>query len=482
MKKKLFYNFIFVFVFFLFSLITATAEGYIFSTTEGFPIPRSSSIEIISDKNNVYSVNSLDEIQHLIDRGIIENYEENSQMELFDYTSSDPYFTSQENLTQVYAPFAWERAIFGNDVKVAVIDSGISSSIDDFNYDNIIRAEDYTPTKSTAFCEDDIKLDHGTKVASIIISSHNSIGIAGFAPNVKLYVFKSSYYDYTPLTDSDGNTITDANGVVQVVGTVSYTSNIIKGIYDAVEYGCDVINISAGTQTDSVELRKAVEFAEKNNVTIVAASGNSGNKTLYYPASYDTVIGVGFSTKEGFRHNLSQSHEHVNLMAPGASVYVVAKAASPSNFLCTTTSGSSFASPTVAAAVALAKQLNYNLTPSQIRQALYQTASPMYDNPKTTYIDESKGIGYGQLNIQALLTYVRATLEKGTIVYSNGENNIYSYLFAPNDCIIYRPTYDGDILTKVESYPSISGEIDSSKLFIWEKNSLSPRIITEKEY
>ena len=113
-------------------------------------------------------------------------------------------------------------------------------------------------------------LGHGTALAGLILDT---------APDAVL----------VPLVYC---TKTAAGKYVQCsVGTVA---QIIRDAVDV--YDCQVINISAGVAQDITALREAIAYAEEQGVVVVAAVGNTNRTTpdlCYYPASYDTVIGVG---------------------------------------------------------------------------------------------------------------------------------------------------------------------------------------------
>ena len=44
--------------------------------------------------------------------------------------------------------------------------------------------------------------------------------------------------------------------------------------------------------------KNAIKYAIKNDCIVIAAVGNDGTKTMYYPAAYDNVIGVGSVSME----------------------------------------------------------------------------------------------------------------------------------------------------------------------------------------
>lgn len=451
MTKKLFILFSAVFITMLSLGVSVFAEGYIFTSKESFPVPYSSSIKVVNADHGVYTADSLDEIEYLIASRLIDTYEEESYYTLFDYTLSDPYYEANQKayLSQIFTQFAWNRNVFGNDVKIAVIDSGLYAATSDFNMKNIIRAYDYTSTASNTgvyYCMDEN--GHGSMVAGIIAAQHNTRGIAGIAPNASLYIFKCF--------DADRRT---------------KNSYLIDAVYKAVdEYGVDIINMSFGG-TNSTVFKEAIDYAESKGVLLIAAAGNDGSNssTVYYPASYDNVISVGSLSEYGHRASHSQRNDYVNILAPGENIYSVAIGGYESG------TGTSFATPQVVAAAALAKSLNPYLTASELMDMIYATADEMADRYS----------GCGSLNVQKLLTYTRATINPGQLVYSLSDSEMNAYLVPPEGYVSYFAQYkDNTLISILKNGVSAAASDFPYKYYLWKKDTLSPYEgdITQVEY
>lgn len=73
---------------------------------------------------------------------------------------------------------------------------------------------------------------------------------------------------------------------------------LAEAIQQCVLARVDIINISAGVISDVISdhLREAIELALRNDTIIVAAMDNGGRTS--FPASYDGVIGVGYTELE----------------------------------------------------------------------------------------------------------------------------------------------------------------------------------------
>ena len=161
-------------------------------------------------------------------------------------------------------------------VTVGVVDTGVDASHTDLdgNVDasRSVSCASGAPNQDPAAWNDDS--GHGTNVAGVIAAEANGRGIIGIAPNVKLAVIKASVRVGT----SD---IFLADAVI--------CSYVWAGNHDV-----DVANssfsvdsaLSGGTtsfcRADDAQrtvikaVKRAIEFAQDNNVSIVASAGNDG--------------------------------------------------------------------------------------------------------------------------------------------------------------------------------------------------------------
>ena len=118
------------------------------------------------------------------------------------------------------------------------------------------------PTSSNLGSEE----GHGTAMASLISGGG---AVRGAAPG-------SMIQEY-PVLDSIGK-------------GDSFT--LAKAIYDSVDRGAKVINMSLGSEGDSSVVRDAVAYALSKQVALVAAAGNEAVNRVAYPAAYDGVVAV----------------------------------------------------------------------------------------------------------------------------------------------------------------------------------------------
>ena len=305
----------------------------------------------INSNHMLVSVTDEVALQELIDLGIVEEFEEDRYLYLFDYdVTTNPNYLDQEwYLDAINADFAWNAGVFGNDVKVAVVDSGVYQH-DDLKR-NIIPGKNYVKGFPETYTEDNS--NHGTSVASIIASECNSLATVGISFKTKIISLK--------VTNDSTLTISLAT----------------QAIYDAVDiYECDVINLSFGDTSPSTSLYNAIKYAIDKNVIVVAAAGNWGNTGYVYPASYSEVVSVANveKTSNGFSvRPTSQKNDMVDISAPGYKVHAIYNNGSVG-----TQNGTSFSCPMVSATAALAKSIDPDMTQSEFESLIKASANSSY--------------------------------------------------------------------------------------------------------
>lgn len=142
------------------------------------------------------------------------------------------------------------------------------------------------------------------------------------------------------------------------------------GVVYAVDHGADVVNMSLqyGFTPDPV-FQQACDYAESMGVVVVAASGNySSTTSTAVPSLFDTVIAVGAIRQNGTRPEFSNAGPQLDLCAPGESVL----GATMTGF--EAWSGTSMASPHVAGVACAILTAYPDLTPDEVKQALYTGA------------------------------------------------------------------------------------------------------------
>jgi subtilisin family serine protease len=169
----------------------------------------------------------------------------------------------------------------------------------------------------------------------------------------------------------------------------------------AVDLGAKVINMSFGTDDEALPAGSArphadvVAYALDHGCVLVAASGNNGGETRYWPAAYPGVIAVGAVDSASRPCAFSTRGNHVALCAPGDRVLTLALDGYQQ------ATGTSFAAPFVSAAAALlvarARRRSTPIDGAQVRQLLIDSVQPFRGS--TTY----PGCGAGVLDAAAAL-------------------------------------------------------------------------------
>ncbi|MBR0280343.1 MAG: S8 family serine peptidase, partial [Oscillibacter sp.] len=305
---------------------------------------------------------------------------------------NDAYYKLQNAYYKNIHAEAFEDAnLNGEGVKIAVIDSGLNPSHQDLDYSRVLEGYDYD--NGVVMGRDSLTDNngHGTAVTGILAAvADNEIGVAGLFSKLQVIPLKVS--PVSPAKDTDG----------------ASSKLVAQAITDAVDkYQADVITTSLDVK-DTEELARAVAYAASKGVIITGASGNSskeennGNDPYIYPASYDEVISVGAVDANNQIRANSQKNDKVFVAAPGENIAVLDLSMSGR---CKLASGTSYASPMVAAMAVAAKQYDKNITVSRFK-TLLQTSSasaglPGYD---TSY-------GYGVVDFEAFVGALKDTSE-----------------------------------------------------------------------
>ena len=99
------------------------------------------------------------------------------------------------------------------------------------------------------------------------------------------------------------------------------TSDILRAIYFASQNGADVINMSFSFTTYSAELDRAIKYAARRDIIMVSSTGNSGKRTVVYPAGLAEVVGVASTSNRDYRSTFSNyGSQIVWIAAPGEGI------------------------------------------------------------------------------------------------------------------------------------------------------------------
>lgn len=243
----------------------------------------------------------------------------------------------------VQAQKSWQANYTGKNVKVAILDSGVSP-----HPDLKITGGKSFVSYTESFSDDN---GHGTHVAGIVAALNNNIGTIGVAPDAELFAVK--------VLDSKGN---------------GYLTDIISAIDWAITNKMDIINLSLGSLDHSPTLQYIMDKAYNSGILIVAAGGNGGNAEgtgdqVAYPAKYNSVIAVAAVNQQRTRGDFSATGSAIEFSAPGVSILSTYL---NNNFA--TLNGTSMAAGFVTGNLALLKEMYPTMTNHELRQQLKRTA------------------------------------------------------------------------------------------------------------
>jgi serine protease len=308
-------------------------------------------------------------------------------------TPNDPLFSQQWNLGMMNVQNAWRFTTGSNQVMVGIEDTGLALNRqgnipEDLRWSWYSIGNDYDDDFSSSGSS------HGTLVQSVIASvSDNGIEMSGINWNSETYV-----------VDVLGNDTGDYSFAQATTVMAEYAAQRGQRL---------VINMSLGTrgfnQTGLDPEFEAVVAANPNVLFVIAAGNNGalGREGLAYPAvlarSYSNVMAIGASWgRSGKDGNVKTPGERINYpngiptlgILPWGSQYgdgltlmgpseVLAREANPSyggdvEFSYTAGfDGTSAATPNVTGVASLVWSANANLSATQVREIMAQTATDL---------------------------------------------------------------------------------------------------------
>ena len=301
----------------------------------------------------------------------------------------------------VEAELFWKEKSTGQNVKIAILDSGFSSM--DKKYINVVECINFTNEPQ---CED--TTGHGTTVASIIASTHPDC--PGLAPSSLLY----------PLKVFDSN-------------QESQTSWFLEAFSYVLRNKIKILNLSNGgiNFMDEPFVSKISELVN-NGVIIVSAAGNDGPGfgTLSNPGDQGEVIGVGGLDETGIRvSDFSSRGPTLWEISGGMGRFKPDIVTYSTNIKalfrgeCISKTGTSIATPLVTGAIALLYP--NSRSPGLIKMSLLKTADLLEQNS----IFEQ---GAGKMNLTNADVYLNHGANDELLVFPPYFNNTQTYFYPYN--------------------------------------------------
>jgi subtilisin family serine protease len=256
----------------------------------------------------------------------------------------------------------------GGPVIVAVLDTGIIASHPDLQgrllpgYSALNGGKSETDVADIADGTHNRGVGHGTMVAGVI---------ARLAPDAKILPIR--------VLNGDG------------VGTVL---SVTKGIEYALSQGARVINLSASIDRNSESLDDVFEDLTGKQAVLVAAAGNSNSSHGPYPAVISHTIAVASVESNRTKSPYSNYGPWVSVVAPGTGMESTWWQGGYAHW-----SGTSFATPCVAAEAAYILGAYPNLRPQDVEDCIERSALTV-DDVNPNYHSQ---LGKGLVQFQAAL-------------------------------------------------------------------------------
>jgi len=301
---------------------------------------------------------------------------------------SDEYGPSFNQNEMIGVPFAHELGFHGENVLIAIFDTGFILDHESLQHINVLSTWDFIYNNENVADEDEDvagQQDHGTQVLSTL---------AGYYPG---QLIGPAYASQFLLAKTDHLTLETHQDEDNWVAAAEWAENL----------GADVISSSVGYTLDysyedmdgnTTAVTKAADLAVKKGISVFNSAGNEGLfpwKYIIAPADGDSVISIGAVTSNGNYLSLSSrgptydGRIKPDLVAQGQNVYCV-NPRSTDRY--TTEMGTSLSCPLGAGAGAILLSINPTLTPMVLRDMLINNASQA-ENPDTL-------IGYGIINLE----------------------------------------------------------------------------------
>jgi type VII secretion-associated serine protease mycosin len=283
---------------------------------------------------------------------------------------NDSFYPSyQWNMPIIDMEKAWDISKGKDNIKVAVIDTGVELNHPEFKGK---LTAGYNVLTGSGNANDDN--GHGTHVTGVIAAHiNNKEGIAGMTW-------------YNPIIPIKG---------IGADGSGS-SFDIAKGIKWATDHGAKVINLSVGNYNPSQVLHDAIKYAYTKDVVMIAATGNDNTSQPSYPASYPEVIGVSAIDGNKNRATFSNYGASVDVVAPGVDI--------PSTYInqeYAQLSGTSMACPHVTGLATLIRSVNPGLKNEQVMAIIKKSAEDLGAKGRDDYY------GYGLINVSKALEWAK---------------------------------------------------------------------------
>jgi len=435
-------------------------------------LKRHCQFEVMEDRinfstNPLASVATFDKTSNMSDNDVVQQPEEQRHDGIETLALISPSSNTQQKYNNMTGLDAVKNlyGLNGSGQTVVIIDSGVA-------YDHealgggfgdgyrIVGGYDFAENDNDPYDAPNAG-SHGTHVAGIIASS--STLYPGVAPGVDLVVLR--------VFDNDGDS------------SFEWLNMALQWVHqnkDAFANPITTINLSIGFQEDNPGVTEMLNASLKvlydDGIFISVAAGNSFTTRpdqINCLANSEYVVAVGACDTTGSLSYFSQRNESI-IVAPGQNIKsTVPDYAGNKNGIAddyATMSGTSMASPYVAAASTLIRQAfqlvgKTNVNQNDIYNVMFNTAD--------TIFDAATGKNYKRLNIQKAIESILPqdtfsdSAKDPTPVSSLDETFVLEGFLntkTDQDYFIFTAEHSGSVTIKAETTPGLNGVWDVSKI------------------
>ena len=344
------------------------------------------------------------------------------------YNPNDPAIGNQSYLALLKAREAWDVTRGDTNVVIGIVDSGVDWQHEDLranlwrNYKEIannridddrngfiddIRGWDFGGATGTPDNDprEDVS-DHGTLVAgSASAATDNGIGVAGVGFKSRIMAIKASRGD--------------------IPGAIPNSLGYAGLVY-AAENGAKIINCSWGGCGYSQFEQETIDYVTQLGALVVAAAGNDGNDSFFYPAAYRHVLAVTSTNSNDQKSSFSNYGFWVDVAAPGENIYATWQS---STTRYTFGTGTSFASPLVAGVAALVKAVHPDWTSEMIAEQI-RLSTDNINNQNPGY---NRQLGSGRVNALKAVTLQNVPAVRLTAISAREATGDGDGILEPNE-------------------------------------------------
>ncbi|MFM8772095.1 MAG: S8 family serine peptidase, partial [Candidatus Kapaibacterium sp.] len=316
-----------------------------------------------------------------------------------------------------------DLGVYGQGARIGVIDNGFRwramTSLAHLNVDNeydFIFRREITANQSNDVGSQD---EHGSVIMSVAAAWHTD-SVMGVAPLATYLLAKTEDMRYERRIEEDSYVEAlwwlEKNGVDVASSSLGYRS------FDSTDESTPYELLDGKTTYAA----RAINLAAARGVICVTAAGNNGpsGRSISTPADADSALAIGAISVDGSTPWFASSwgpnaagRQKPDFAAPGMKVPTQAV-----NGAIIRASGTSLATPYVAAQVGLLRQLYPNLRSWEIRDAM-RRASVYAGMPDTI-------LGHGAVNVVTAACLLGPTIAEPAVVIVNGATVVLAPIFS----------------------------------------------------